>query len=196
MPHASLQGVEQVETPLAPTLGLTMMVKNEADFIVQTLNSTKPFIDHWTIVDTGEPLLAREAGSVRHCVSHRVKSRTKVELPHYVHSDRHASYAHTTGSTDNTAALIEETMRDVPGELFHEKFEDFSTSRNLVGGAVLSASRRCSHALEKRCRMSWSLPCGTARLQSRHAGVRTPTARNPASAADALQLGSSRVAVV
>ena len=30
-----------------------MMVKNEADFIVQTLNSTKPFIDHWTIVDTG-----------------------------------------------------------------------------------------------------------------------------------------------
>ncbi len=42
-----------MEAPLAPTLGLTMMVKNEADFIVQTLNSTKPFIDHWTIVDTG-----------------------------------------------------------------------------------------------------------------------------------------------
>jgi hypothetical protein len=53
LPHASLQGIEQVEAPLAPTLGLTMMVKNEADFIVQTLNSTKPFIDHWTIVDTG-----------------------------------------------------------------------------------------------------------------------------------------------
>jgi hypothetical protein len=46
-----------VEAPLAPTLGLTMMVKNEADFIVQTLNSTKPFIDHWTIVDTGELLV-------------------------------------------------------------------------------------------------------------------------------------------
>ena len=55
---ASLQGIEQVEAPLAPTLGLTMMVKNEADFIVQTLNSTKPFIDHWTIVDTGESLIA------------------------------------------------------------------------------------------------------------------------------------------
>lgn len=50
------QGIEQPEAPLVPTLGLTMMVKNEADFIVQTLNSTKPFIDHWTIVDTGERL--------------------------------------------------------------------------------------------------------------------------------------------
>lgn len=24
-------------------------------------------------------------------------------------------------------------MKDIPGELFHQKFEDFSTSRNLVG---------------------------------------------------------------
>lgn len=60
MLDAFLQGIEQVEAPLAPTLGLTMMVKNEADFIVQTLNSTKPFIDHWTIVDTGVPLVVPE----------------------------------------------------------------------------------------------------------------------------------------
>jgi hypothetical protein len=32
-------------------------------------------------------------------------------------------------------------MRDMPGELFHDKFEDFSTSRNLVGGAGRSATR-------------------------------------------------------
>ncbi len=30
-----------------------MIVKNEADFIAQTLLSVKPHIDYWTIVDTG-----------------------------------------------------------------------------------------------------------------------------------------------
>lgn len=50
------QGIEPEEARLGPTLGLTMMVKNEADFIVETLNSTKDFIDHWTIVDTGGAL--------------------------------------------------------------------------------------------------------------------------------------------
>jgi hypothetical protein len=45
------------------------------------------------------------------------------------------SPAHVIGSTDNTAELIQETMKDMPGELFHEKFEDFSTSRNLVSEA-------------------------------------------------------------
>lgn len=43
---------EQMAVP--PPLGLTMIVKNEADFIAQTLASTKDVIDHWTIVDTGE----------------------------------------------------------------------------------------------------------------------------------------------
>ena len=36
-----------------PLLALVMMVKNEADFINQTLASVKPHIDSWTIVDTG-----------------------------------------------------------------------------------------------------------------------------------------------
>ncbi len=44
-------------TPLPPEapplLALVMMVKNEADFINQTLASVKPHIDSWTIVDTG-----------------------------------------------------------------------------------------------------------------------------------------------
>lgn len=45
-------------------------------------------------------------------------------------------------------------MKDMPGELFHAKFEDFSTSRNLVGGAGSSASRRSSHALGRLYRLS------------------------------------------
>lgn len=42
---------EQMAVP--PPLGLTMIVKNEADFIAQTLLSVEPHIDYWTIVDTG-----------------------------------------------------------------------------------------------------------------------------------------------
>jgi hypothetical protein len=62
-----------------------------------------------------------------------------------------ASIAHTTGSTDNTAELIQETMKDMPGELFHDKFEDFSTSRNLVGGAGRTAAT-AYHAAAARLR--------------------------------------------
>jgi hypothetical protein len=57
--------------PLAPTLGLTMMVKNEADFIVQTLNSTKPFIDHWTIVDTGGSIVSAGKSACRQTAHHK-----------------------------------------------------------------------------------------------------------------------------
>jgi hypothetical protein len=34
-------------------LGLVMIVKNEAHGIRETLESFKPFIDRWTILDTG-----------------------------------------------------------------------------------------------------------------------------------------------
>lgn len=51
-----LQGIEPEEAPLA--LGLVMMVKNEADFIVQTLDSLKDVTDHWNVFDTGEPAAA------------------------------------------------------------------------------------------------------------------------------------------
>lgn len=47
-----VQGVEPLEVEVLP-LGLVMMVKNEADYINQTLASVKPFVDFWTIVDTG-----------------------------------------------------------------------------------------------------------------------------------------------
>lgn len=49
---AMVQGVEPLEEEVLP-LGLVMMVKNEADYINQTLASVKPFVDFWTIVDTG-----------------------------------------------------------------------------------------------------------------------------------------------
>ena len=49
-----MQGAAREEEPgPQPPLGLTMIVKNEADFIAQTLQSVKPHIDYWTIVDTG-----------------------------------------------------------------------------------------------------------------------------------------------
>lgn len=123
-------GIEAEEAPLGPTLGLTMMVKNEADFIVETLNSTKDFIDHWTIVDTG--------------------------------------------STDDTPKLIEETMKDIPGELFHQKFEDFSTSRNLVmrrhGNATAYAFQLDGDYIVKN---GWRLRVACIRLQKecRHRSV-------------------------
>ena len=48
------QDVEAPPPDVPPLLALVMMVKNEADFINQTLASVKPHIDSWTIVDTGE----------------------------------------------------------------------------------------------------------------------------------------------
>ena len=47
------QGVDALPPDTPPLLALVMMVKNEADFINQTLASVKPHIDSWTIVDTG-----------------------------------------------------------------------------------------------------------------------------------------------
>jgi hypothetical protein len=123
-----------------------MMVKNEADFIVQTLNSTKPFIDHWTIVDTGEPLGSTGVYGFLHLWAAFTDTKPP-PVPNCFCTTRvqHRS-AVVTGSTDNTAELIEETMKDMPGELFHDKFEDFSTSRNLVSGAE-EESCRCSSTL-------------------------------------------------
>ncbi|MDN3504730.1 MAG: glycosyltransferase [Rhabdochlamydiaceae bacterium] len=36
-----------------PTICLNMIVKNEADVIARCLETVKPYIDHWVIVDTG-----------------------------------------------------------------------------------------------------------------------------------------------
>lgn len=49
-----LQGIAADAETVAPLpLGLTMIVKNEGDFIKQTLDSLKDEIDYWTVVDTG-----------------------------------------------------------------------------------------------------------------------------------------------
>ena len=49
-----VQGLQAAQEPeTQPPLGLSMIVKNEADYIVQTLLSVKPHIDYWTVVDTG-----------------------------------------------------------------------------------------------------------------------------------------------
>lgn len=37
-----------------------------------------------------------------------------------------------TGSTDNTPEIIKQCMKDIPGELFHHEWQDFSTNRNLI----------------------------------------------------------------
>lgn len=68
-----------------PTIGLCMIVRDEADVIEACLESVKPHVQHWTIVDTG--------------------------------------------STDNTAQLIRETMKGIPGTIARRKWRDFGTNR-------------------------------------------------------------------
>lgn len=64
---------------------LTMIVKNEAHVIERCLQSARPFIDSWCIVDTG--------------------------------------------STDETPALIQRLLKEIPGELHHSTWKDFGTNR-------------------------------------------------------------------
>ena len=40
-------------SPKAPTICLNMIVKNEAKVIARCLESVKPLLDHWIVVDTG-----------------------------------------------------------------------------------------------------------------------------------------------
>ncbi len=52
--------------PSRPTIGLAMIVRNEARIIERCLESVRGFIDHWTIVDTG----SRDGtpGIIRECL--------------------------------------------------------------------------------------------------------------------------------
>jgi glycosyltransferase involved in cell wall biosynthesis len=63
-----------------------MIVKDESKVIERCLNSVKPFIDHWVIVDTG--------------------------------------------SSDNTASLILDTLDGIPGSLHHKPWVNFAHNRN------------------------------------------------------------------
>ena len=67
-------------------LELVMIVKNSGEVLRKCLQTVKPYISRWTILDTG--------------------------------------------SVDHTPDIIKEEMNGVPGNLFHEPFVDFSTSRN------------------------------------------------------------------
>lgn len=68
-----------------PTVVLTMIVRNEAHVIERCINSVRPVIDTWCIVDTG--------------------------------------------STDDTPAVIERALADLPGELHHRRWVDFAHNR-------------------------------------------------------------------
>ncbi len=77
-----MQGLHLEEQMAAlPPLGLTMIVKNEADFIAQTLLSVKPHIDYWTIVDTGR-------------ISGLSRRRPESLLPHCCHAPYSCCSAH------------------------------------------------------------------------------------------------------
>lgn len=64
---------------------LAMIVRDEAAVIRRCLESVKPLIDAWVVVDTG--------------------------------------------STDDTKAIVHDTLKDLPGGLFSRKWEDFATNR-------------------------------------------------------------------
>jgi glycosyltransferase involved in cell wall biosynthesis len=68
-----------------PTICLNMIVKDESAAIIRCLESVKPFIDYWVIVDTG--------------------------------------------STDGTQALIQKSMKDIPGELHERPWVNFGHNR-------------------------------------------------------------------
>lgn len=68
------------------TICLNMIVKNESPVIARCLDSIKPFIDYWVIVDTG--------------------------------------------STDETKKIIQETLKEIPGELHEQAWVNFGYNRN------------------------------------------------------------------
>jgi tetratricopeptide (TPR) repeat protein len=81
-------------------LELVMIVKNSGEVLRKCLQSVKPFIDRWTIVDTG--------------------------------------------SVDNTMDIIKEELGEIEGNLYEEKFVDFSTTRNR---SLELSSKKCKYTL-------------------------------------------------
>lgn len=58
-----------------------------------------------------------------HCIE-RCLNSVKPFIDYWVISD--------TGSTDNTIEIIKETMKDIPGQILENKWENFSFNRNIV----------------------------------------------------------------
>jgi glycosyltransferase involved in cell wall biosynthesis len=72
----------------APSICLSMIVRNEAKCIKRCLDSVQDVISHWVIADTG--------------------------------------------STDETCDIIRSELKDIPGELYHDEWRDFSHNRNFA----------------------------------------------------------------
>ena len=49
-----------------------------------------------------------------------------------------------TGSTDNTVEIIQEELKDIPGNLYYEEFIDFATTRNR---ALELSSKTCKYTI-------------------------------------------------
>lgn len=80
------EGVTSEATAKKKTVCLNMIVKDESKVITRCLESVKPLIDYWVIVDTG--------------------------------------------STDGTQKIIQEYMKDIPGELHERPWKNFAFNRN------------------------------------------------------------------
>jgi hypothetical protein len=128
-----------------------MIVKNEADYIAQTLLSTKPHIDYWTVVDTGEcdstSRITAASASIDEAAQLLIpadplcNSKTIFDCTHWCACRIHVmtlvtrvqTRAHqplcppaAAGSTDDTEAIVSKTMEGVPGQLLRSKFVDFA----------------------------------------------------------------------
>jgi len=78
------------------SIGLCMIVRDEAAGIERCLRSALPVIDAWTVIDTG--------------------------------------------STDDTPAIVQDTLGHLPGKLLHRPFKDFAHNRTeLLRAAAASA---------------------------------------------------------
>lgn len=77
-----------LEEPVQQKICLNMIVKNEAKIITRCLDSIKPFISYWVIVDTG--------------------------------------------STDGTQEIIQEHMKDIPGELHERPWKNWGETRSVA----------------------------------------------------------------
>ncbi len=78
------------------TIGLAMLVRDEAATIAATLERVRPVISAWTVLDTG--------------------------------------------SIDDTEAVVEETLADIPGRVIHREFDGFGPCRTeLLKAAAGSA---------------------------------------------------------
>jgi glycosyltransferase involved in cell wall biosynthesis len=82
----NVEGGRNGEVTSEAKICLNMIVKNEASVITRCLQSVKPLIDYWVIVDTG--------------------------------------------STDGTQKIIQEYMKDIPGELHERPWVNFAHNRN------------------------------------------------------------------